>query len=380
MKLSRDVLLAIGLVVILTLITAVSLYQEAKDEITPPILASFSSEPNGSKALFLWLTELNYQVDNSSQSEFKIPNNTDVVLILEPTQAILETDWQKIDTWINNGGTLLLVGNQVYSNLGFSHFEFTTSGPINEASFLQTPLLNSPPQISLEQIRTRSHFSSERSDFVTYLAKEGNPIVVSFEQGNGQVFLATTPFLFSNEGLKLTGNPELALNLISAAGRAGRIWFNEWHHGQRGATTEPLGPAAWLRQTPSGRAIMYAAIILLIALLLQGRAFGRPVPLPDDTSRRGPIAYITAMANLNRRAGHRTAVLQDYHQRLKRHLGQRYRLDPTLPDDKFVAQLAEYNPNLEQEALITLLQQLSSKKVSEHDMVQIASQTAEWLK
>ena len=378
-KISRDVWLAIGLFAILTLITAVSLYQEAKAEITPPILASFSSEPNGAKALSLWLKELDYRVKDNTQAEFKIPTNTNIVFVLEPTEAILETDWQELDEWVNKGGTLLFIGNQFYSNIGFSHFEFTASSPTSEPSALQTPLFASPPQTDTEQARTRTYLSSDRTDFVTHLATEGKPIVVSFVQEEGQVILATTTFPFSNEGLKATGNPELVLNLMSAAGTPGSVWFDEWHHGVRSLDVEPLGPAAWLRQTPGGRAIMYASIVLLIALLLQGRAFGRTVPLPADTSRRGPIAYITAMANLSRRAGHRTAVLQDYHQRLKRHLGQRYRLDPTLPDDTFVTQLAEYNHNLDQEALTTLLKQLSRKDVSEHDMIQIAAQTTEWL-
>ncbi len=379
MKISRDVFLAIGLFALLTLITAVSLYQEAQKEITPPALTSFSSTPNGAKALSLWLEELDYRVHTDTSSEFNVPANTDLILILEPSDAILETEWQTLDSWLESGGTLLLIGNQFYANIGFAHFEFSMSGITNDSSKLQTPLFTSPIQATTDQLRAHSYLGSERTDFVTHLAVEGNPVVVSFPHGDGQVILATTPFPFSNEGLKAAGNPELVLNLVSAAGEPGRVWFDEWHHGHRGEETAPLGPADWLRQTPAGRAIIYAAIVLLAALLLQGRAFGRPVPLPRDTSRRGPIAYITAMANLSRRAGHRTAVLQDYHHRLKRHLGQRYRLDPTLPDDQFVSQLAEYDPNLDQEALTTLLQKLSRKKVSEQEMVQIAAQTAAWL-
>jgi hypothetical protein len=380
MKLSRDVWLAIGLFVILALITAVSIYQQAKDEITPPPLASFSSDSNGAKALSLWLEELNYRVYSENPAAFSIPDDTNVIFMLEPTEPILETEWQTVDEWIEEGGTLLLVGNQLYTNLAFSHFEFDTNRPTETTTALQTPLFTSPPQTETEQVRARTYLSSERTDFVTHLAEGGNPVVVSFAQGDGQVILATVPFTFSNEGLKAAGNPELVLNLISIAGQPGHVWFDEWHHGQRGVNVEPLGPAAWLRQTPGGRALIYAAVVLLIALLLQGRAFGRPVPLPDNTNRRGPVAYITAMANLSRRAGHRTAVLQEYHHRLKRHLGQRYRLDPTLPDEKFITQLAEYDQNLDQEALATLLQQLSRKKVSEHDMVQIAAQATEWIK
>ena len=379
-KFSRDVWLAIGLFAVLTLITAVSLYQQAQDEITPPPLSSLSAEPNGAKALSLWLQELGYRVNKNRKDTFAIPANTDVALLLEPGESITGAEWEEIDEWVNNGGTLLLVGNQLFAALSFSHYEFDMSLPAESSGTLQTPLFTSPPQTNTGSSRALTFLESERTDFVTHLAAEAKPLIVSFPQGDGRVILAATPYPFSNEGLKAAGNLELALNLISAAGKPGQVWFDEWHHGERGQEEAALGPANWLRRTPGGRAILYAAIVLFVALLLQGRAFGRPVPLPNHTTRRGPAAYITAMANLSRRAGHRTAVLQDYHHRLKRRLGQRYRLDPTLPDDQFVVQLAEYNPNLDQQALTTLLQQLSRKKVSEHEMVEIAAKTSEWLK
>jgi len=103
------------------------------------------------------------------------------------------------------------------------------------------------------------------------------------------------------------------------------------------------------------------------------------VPLQQDTSRRAPLEYITALANLSRRAGHRTAVMQDYHHRLKKRVGHRYRLDPTLTDEEFLTQLADYHPNLDLAALRSLLQRLSAANISESDMVQLAAEVAEWL-
>ncbi|MCB8976692.1 MAG: hypothetical protein H6657_04635 [Ardenticatenaceae bacterium] len=74
---------------------------------------------------------------------------------------------------------------------------------------------------------------------------------------------------------------------------------------------------------------------------------------------------------MSRRAGHRTAVLQHYHDRLKRDLGARYRLNPSLPDEEFINQLASYQPNLDTDALRQTLRQLSQTNVSENEMVQI---------
>ena len=126
--------------------------------------------------------------------------------------------------------------------------------------------------------------------------------------------------------------------------------------------------------------MLYVALVIFIAVALQGRRFGRPVPLPKDTTRRAPLEYITAIANLKRRAGHRQAVLTQYHNRLKRGLGQRYRLNPTLPDDDYVSQLADLKPNLDAAALRTLLARLGQAKISESELVSVAAEVATWLK
>jgi hypothetical protein len=125
---------------------------------------------------------------------------------------------------------------------------------------------------------------------------------------------------------------------------------------------------------------LYTSVVVFVALALGGRAFGRPVPLPKDSARRAPVEYITALANLNRRAGHRKSVMADYHHRLKRGLGNRYRLDPTLEDDDFVARLLNYNPTLNATALRKLLVSLRQQKVSESELIKLAAEVAEWSK
>ncbi len=157
-------------------------------------------------------------------------------------------------------------------------------------------------------------------------------------------------------------NAAWVLALLNAAGEPQVIFFDEWHHGVRGAVAVTAG----------GRALLYAALVLFVGLVLQGCIFGRPLPLPQTLTRRAPLEYISGIANLSRRAGHRTAVLQDYHLRLKRDLGFRYRLNPTLPDAEFVARLAEFDTAVDPQALLALLHQLQTAR-TEHEMVQAAA-------
>ena len=143
---------------------------------------------------------------------------------------------------------------------------------------------------------------------------------------------------------------------------------------------QQVGPGAWLRRTPAGRAVLFAAVVVFLGLVFHGRSFGRPVPPPQDVNRRRPLEHITAIANLNRRAGHRRYLLDQYRLWLKRDLGRRYRLSSTLPDEEYVAQLAAFDPDLDAEGLADLLNRLHGRQVDETEMIQLAAEVAEWLK
>jgi hypothetical protein len=141
-----------------------------------------------------------------------------------------------------------------------------------------------------------------------------------------------------------------------------------------------VGPDQWLLQSPLGHALLFVVAAVFLTLLLQGRAFGRPVPLPGEIKRRGPLEHVTAIANLSRKAGHRNAVMRLYYSRLKRHFARRYSLDPSLPDTDYVRTLAGYNPAIDQSALLHLLHRLAQKDLGEDEMIQLAAKAAEWMK
>jgi hypothetical protein len=355
-------------------------------------LASFSSAPDGTRALKLWIEQLGYAVDDKAGEVFRPPDTADVALILEPVTPIVEEEWRAIDAWVEHGGTLVLAGEgswfYSYMASAVSHYDFQMRY-LNEGEAItltaQTPLLASPPLAAPVDARPRTYVYSERSDFVTHLAVGSKPVLVSFPLEDGRVIISSIPFPFTNAGLKEEGNPELVLNVVTAARRnmvdaRPTIWFDEWHHGVRPKQSTATGPEDWLRYTPSGRAMLYTAVVIFVALVLGGRRFGRTVPLSKHTFRRAPLEHITAIANLSRRAGHRQAVLRYHYHLLKRELGKRYRLSPALPDDEYVAQLAEFNPNIDPQALHSLLARLRKAKASESEMIQLAAKVAAWLK
>jgi hypothetical protein len=124
---------------------------------------------------------------------------------------------------------------------------------------------------------------------------------------------------------------------------------------------------------------LFVVFAVFLAIFIQGRGFGRPVPLPQEIKRRGALEHVTGIANLSRRAAHRSAVMLHYHQQVKRKLGQRYRLDPGMDDQEYVNALAGYNPALNKDELLGLLKRLKRKDVSEVEMVSLAAEASKWI-
>jgi hypothetical protein len=379
-RISRDNWLGIGLIVVLVGVLFAAGLQQAGEEQLPAYTSS-SSAPDGTHALALWLEDIGYAVDAEPSNTFSLPQGTTITLLLEPSETVTSDEWDVLDKWIENGGVLIVAGDDFGTLLAASHFDFELRylAQSVEALTLQAPLLVSPPDVDTVKVQARAVLSTDRADYVTHLAAGAQPVAVSFRQGAGTVFLVSAPIPFSNQGLKQPGNPAFVLSMLWVATTGRKVWFDEWHHGIRGSENAVVGPGNWLASTPAGRSLLYAAVIIFVALLLQGRQFGRAVPAPHERARRSPLEYITAIANLNRRAGHRAAVMEDYHQRLKRAIGHRYRLSPTLDDAEFIRTLAAYDTGLNTEELGRLLARLTKPGVSENELIDLAAHASIWL-
>jgi hypothetical protein len=377
MKLSRDAWLGIGILVALILVTSAAVLQKTR-EVELPYLST-SAAPNGTLALKSWLDELGYSPPEPPPPSFSPDESIKTIFIIQPLELISESEWNLIDRWVQDGGVLVLAGDNLQTDIAMDHFGFSSFFLQEQAveAAPVAPLLNSPIIVSEVPIKTYYGITALETDFTPLLSVSGSPVLLSFEQGLGKVIISSTPYIFSNLALKDDKTAALVLNLIALTGQEGTVWFDEWHHGLR--SDNIVGPWQWLQNTPGGHAILFVVGTIFVALLLQGRAFGRPVPLSHEIKRRGPLEHVTAIANLNRKAGHRNEVLRQYHHRLRRHLGQRYRLDPSLSDDEYVESLSQYNPSIEKETLLKLLKNLSQWDVSEAELLKLASEATRWM-
>lgn len=380
-RMSKDAWLSGGVVALLFLVTLIGAVYQARLESSAQSLplTTASTAPEGARALWLWLESLGYPVSDGIGETFALPPQTGAVLLLAPTERVTDAEWETLTPWLEQGGTLIVAGDRYGTQMALDHFEFTLryfDTPVVTLT-AQTPLWLSPPLTQPVTLESRAYLATDRADFTTHFAVGDKPVLVSFKVQRGQVFLCATPHPFSNAGLKDPGNAALVLNLL-AGRRARGVWFDEWHHGAR--LPVRAGPETWLRTTAIGHALLYSAGVIFVALLLHGQNFGRPFIPPQFRYRRPPIEYITAIANLHRRAGHRADALRTYHRQLKRALGRRYRLDPDLPDPEYVALLATCAPTVDAPALRALLRALRRTDVGEAEMLQLAHAAVEQMK
>jgi len=377
-KLPLNTKLGIGIVLLLVVVTVFAVVQQETGQEYPK-LSTLSSAPNGARALKLWVDELGYAVNDKVLTTFAPPDDASILFMLEPlfpTDAELET----IDKWVEKGGTLIVIGDGYGMYSLIDHYDFSFNFPPDNSGTLgyAAPLLLSPRESVQSASGVRFIISSERDDYVTLMTYQSLPVLVSFEQGQGRVILGSITESFTNAGLKETGNPELVLNILALAQNKGTVWFDEWHHGVQN-TDQISGPSEFLRATPVGRSLLFIAFVVFIVLFLQGRGFGRPVPLPQEIKRRGALEHVTGIANLSRRAAHHTAIMAHYHDQIKRKLGQRYRLDPGTDDEQYVNMLSSYNPLLDKKELLDLLKRLKQQNVSETEMVHLAVEASKWI-
>ena len=62
--------------------------------------------------------------------------------------------------------------------------------------------------------------------------------------------------------------------------------------------------------------------------------------------------------------------MAQYHNQIKRKLGERYRLDPAMNDEEYVNTLAGYNPSIDKTELLNLLKRLKRTNLNETEMDQ----------
>lgn len=360
-------ILAGALVVIVVLAVVAVIFGPAPP--APP-LSVRNDDRNGAMALRRWLERSGYNVVEALGTPSNL-DQLDVLFVLDPVIFYGEDDGTRIKRWVENGNTLIITGAPYNVNALLSSYDMALRyiWPGEPVLSPAAPTLNAPPLKTL-QVDAFYGIETERPGVVVHLSTETMPILVSFNEGNGRVWVSGSLRPFTNRGLQDEGSPGLIQNMLASVPLTATIGFDERGHGY-GETPQTV--SAWLFGTSPGWGVLSGLIITMTYLAFRGRRFGKAVPLPDERLRREPVEYIQAMANLFRRSGQRAEVLRHYNQQLRRRLSERYALDPKLNDVELIKTVVFHDPDVDETVLRDLLKRLSHQKISEQELITIAS-------
>lgn len=375
MKLRLELILLIALFAGLGLFAAYSAEQSGQHTIDARV-TSFSSNENGTLALYRWLTRVYGQVDRLAYRPFALTPNDGLLLVLGPSERYQPAQVEAVVEWVKAGGVLVVADNvpspqsAVSPLLAAFDLKLVASERRITTATVLHPALGAPPVASVPAYTRAALAATSPLPAFAPLAADGETTIIAGQRfGDGYVFALSSVYPFTNEGLREPESAALALNLLRWLPPGERIVFDEFHHG--------FGPSTDLRSlllsNPLGWAILYSVAMVGLYILAGSRRFARPLPLRSEAARRSSLEFIDSMAGMLRRAKQIAYAAEHYRQMLRRRLGQPYGISLALDDDAFVEELTAIRP-IDRAALSRVLAELRRADLSEAELLQLVAE------
>lgn len=371
LHLSRESLLLAALLLVLVIFSAfVAIRREQTNQASQPRTpySSHSATPRGLLGLYLWLESIGYHPEQIESDTFELPNDARLLFVTSPSEEIDAREAKYILDWVKRGNVLVTSDDSlVLSNRLFQELDIATDNlsPRVDALVPTQPLVNAA--LDAVTVDTYTALVPARNDYVSYLDAEGAPVLLRVPYGEGTVWVSSAPNLFTNSSLQNDNNAKLISAILSSIPSGSVVAFDEYHLGFQAKAEGSLLGAVY--SAPWGWGLLLALLILVAYLILNGKRFGRTVPVQRTLARRTPSEYVVSMANLFRRANKRGMVLEHYRHSLKRRLGRPFHLNPDIADERYVELMSKLRPDLDERELANILANLRRTDAAEGDLV-----------
>lgn len=205
------------------------------------VSTSYNPDPKGVKAFYTLLSRLGYGTDRLVQPYSKMDKRARVLVLVEPTRLIDESEVEELKNWISDGNTLIVA----FDDTRLLPLEFMVNGSI----------------------------------------------------GRGRICAFKNRSIITNSGMRKPDNAvRLTAIVASHAGRGDLVLFDEYHHG---FGTDKSGSEM------SRNVKLSLGILILVGLILaysRGRRFGAVRSLPEAESVRPGSDFVESVAALYDRA------------------------------------------------------------------------------
>lgn len=345
-----------------------------------------STHPTGLRGLRLWLEEMGYPVQRNDGLTFQIPEQASLFFVYPNQLTYTEAEAAQLRQWVADGHTLVLVGPDATDAALEKAFGVGAQAaePMQVQQEQAQPLLPDGPAASTADVGQAAALDLHGAGAAVPVLRTSSdtPVAAVQQVERGWVWHLAPGTAFSNGGLANGGQGSLLVAILRTVPSRGRAVFDTFHQfgvSRAGDTISTL--QEWLYRTPTGWATGFALLTLGLFLVLQGRRLGPALPGGREVRRREAAEFVHAMANLTRRAHRTDDVALHQRERLKRGLAQRRAVSADLPDDQFLARLAETAPPLsaEQQAHIAAVLRGLSACGDERTLVKLAAQVDDLL-
>lgn len=429
-------IVVIGLLVAINATTYVSGDEQTDSEMSPN-RSTYYAGATGTRALYDLLSESGYKVMRWREIPEKLltdgGQNVRTFVIIGNTPVPIEDEQAKsLLFWVEQGGALVLVDRTPAPNLLPSTGSWnvrTLTGPLptfdvepsrREDMTAKAPVAPAQPTLlthSVESVMpsrfasTFHIFSNEKKDSdptagwpelgtdedneyepgdenaaspeepspaspapVVHLSDSRGPLLLDYRHGLGRIVLLSDPYIYSNGGIGLHDNLQLAINML--ASREGLIAFDEYHQG-RGVTRNAL--ISYFSGTPILALLGQFALLVLVILWTRSRRFARPLPL-SQIDRRSTLEFVASMAELQQRSRAFDLAIENIYSRTRRVLARYAGVEYNSPRAEIASRVAARS-SLEARSLEVLMRQceeaINGAPVTERQTIQLVKRLRE---
>ncbi len=354
----------LGLGAVVLLIAIIVVLRGPTGSGSSPDHRSDSDASDGTSVLVAYAQALGHPT-GTVEGGFNLPAAPALLFVFTPG-AFNGTEAQQVLSWVSSGGVLVYAAEtgdpQLDSQLGIQRQRAVVPasasapapilGGVKHVAGANTAVPLKPVSLQVPLLR------NDRQEI----------LAVTMRLGSGQVVVLVDPLELCNGYLGQADNWRLAADLIALAPAAGRVAFDEFHHGAV-ASSSPL--TDWML-TPWGMALLWLVVVVFIGLAWRNQAFGPPISIGPPADR-STAEYARAVGDLLRRARARQVTLQTLNAATRRALAERLGLSVQADGSRFTEALARRAPTAARD-LVALESRISAAAGSESSLLEAARQ------
>ncbi|HLR08628.1 MAG TPA: DUF4350 domain-containing protein [Bacillota bacterium] len=277
----------IWLVILLLIFALISYLARSNQPKDYPDYVTDSPAPNGVKAIYTYLKQKRDHVDTWAHNPDWLSKYSDdrLLIMIEPRLLTDTADMQAYETFMEKGGTILLLQNDPDGMFGIEA-EPVTEG-LTDDIFITAD--RDEPYEAVKQSLVR--LKAEADDSVLF-EDDAGVIALKRSFGNGKLIVANSPDWITNGMLLDHDHLLLILTLFEEADlkEQPNVFFDEYGHGSGQGPAFITAYPKWLLVLA-----LQATLLAIIWLWSKGKRFG-PIVVPREESVRFSDERINALA------------------------------------------------------------------------------------